>query len=122
MVVNSYFICEKSNDMRQQILLSITEDELKAIIDKSVRNCLSWLDEDKARDEYFDLDGLCDYLPQGLAKPTIYNWLQRGKIPGYKKGKKWYFLKNEIDEWLAAGKVQSRKNLIDEVDEALNTN
>lgn len=49
---------------------------------------------------WFNLEELCDYLPDRPAKQTVYGWVFQKKIPYHKKGKKLQFLKSEIDEWL----------------------
>jgi hypothetical protein len=49
---------------------------------------------------WFNLEELCDYLPDRPAKQTVYGWVFQKKIPYHKKGKKLQFLKCEIDEWL----------------------
>ena len=44
------------------------------------------------------VEELAEYL--GLKKQTIYNWLNKGKIAGFKIGKVWRFKKEDIDNWL----------------------
>ena len=39
-----------------------------------------------------------------LAKPTIYGLLSKGKLPHYKRGRKVYFLRSELEAWLMTGK------------------
>lgn len=51
-------------------------------------------------DIWFNLEALCNYLPDRPAKQTVYGWVFQKKIPYHKKGKKLQFLKFEIDEWL----------------------
>ena len=36
----------------------------------------------------------------GLAPQTIRNWIALGKIPHVKIGKKWFFLRRSVQEWL----------------------
>ena len=36
----------------------------------------------------------------GLAPQTIRNWIALGKIPHVKVGKKWFFLRGSVQEWL----------------------
>lgn len=55
---------------------------------------------------WFNLEELCDYLPDRPAKQTVYGWVFQKKIPYHKKGKKLQFLKCEIDEWLHTDEVQ----------------
>jgi len=52
------------------------------------------------QNDWFNLEELCDYLPDRPAKQTVYSWVNQKKIPYHKKGKKLQFLKCEIDEWL----------------------
>lgn len=56
---------------------------------------------------WFDLDELCQYLPDRPAKSTLYLKLSQGKIPGHKNGKKWFFYKNDVDEWLKKGRLKT---------------
>lgn len=63
--------------------------------------------EDSAPDEkWFDLNELLTYLPDKLKKATVYGYVQQGSIPYHKRGngKKLYFLKSEIDDWLKKGR------------------
>lgn len=53
-------------------------------------------------DRWFNLQELCDYLPDRPAKQTVYGWIGQHLIPYHKKGKKLQFLKSEIDAWLLA--------------------
>ncbi len=39
-----------------------------------------------------------------LAKPTIYGLLSKGRLPHYKRGRKVYFLRSELEAWLLTGK------------------
>lgn len=40
----------------------------------------------------------------GLAKPTIYGLVAQSKIPAMKRGKKLYFSKHELLNWIKQGK------------------
>ena len=64
------------------------------------------VDVDKKHDhiQWLDLEGLCQYLPDKPAKPTVYAYVQHRSIPYHKKGKKLFFLKSEIDAWLKSGR------------------
>ena len=58
------------------------------------------------QNDWFNLEELCDYLPDRPAKQTVYSWVNQKKIPYHKKGKKLQFLKCEIDEWLHTDELQ----------------
>jgi len=47
----------------------------------------------------------------GLAKPTIYSLVSTRKIPHSKQGKKLYFSRRELLEWLAAGKRKTQTEI-----------
>lgn len=53
-------------------------------------------------DQRFNIQELCEYLPTKPKKQTVYGWVSAKppKIPYHKKGEL-YFLKSEIDAWLA---------------------
>ena len=97
--------------MSQMIL--ITPEELKNLIETSIRNVLT---EDKKLPEsdaerFMTIDELCEYLPYKPIKATIYKKARKRLIPHAKQGKNLVFLKSEIDEWLRSGKVKTVKEL-----------
>ncbi len=62
-------------------------------------------------DRWFNLQELCDYLPDRPARQTVYGWTAQRLIPFHKKGKKLQFLKSEIDAWLKADKRKTATEL-----------
>ena len=59
----------------------------------------------------FCLKDLQDYLPDHPAAPTVYGWVRNGLIPYYKVGKKLFFKKSEIDQWLDSGRQKTEAEL-----------
>jgi excisionase family DNA binding protein len=57
-----------------------------------------------------------------LAKPTIYGLTHQSKIPFIKKGKKLYFKKSDLFEWLNAGRRLTRSEIEQEADDYLRRN
>ncbi len=53
----------------------------------------------EAPDQWLTLELLAEYLG-GLPRPTIYQWVRKKEIPHYRKGKRLYFSKLEIDKWV----------------------
>lgn len=49
--------------------------------------------------DIFDTDSICKYLGN-VSKPTLYRWIHTKHIPNYRIGKRVYFNRNEIDEWM----------------------
>lgn len=58
-------------------------------------------------DRWFNLNELCDYLPDKPKKATVYAWVWAQTIPVHKGGKKLRFLKSEIDTWLKSGRKKT---------------
>jgi hypothetical protein len=67
-------------------------------------------------DQWFDLQGLIEYLPSKPKPQTIYDWVHKKIIPYHKSPdtKMLTFLKSEIDDWLKSGrrKTQHEKTTI----------
>lgn len=59
--------------------------------------------------EVMSLDQLCEYY--GFTKSYIYKQTSLREIPHYKKGKRLYFKKLEIDEWLFKAKIKTMGEL-----------
>lgn len=47
----------------------------------------------------------------GLAKPTIYGLVSNRKIPHSKRGKRLYFSRKELTEWIAGGKRRTQAEM-----------
>jgi excisionase family DNA binding protein len=99
--------------MNQVIVTS--KDELENIILLSIRkvffekeNSTAELDQDKI----FSIKEACTFL--NLAQQTLYGFTSRREIPFIKRGKKLYFRKSELKNWLLEGKKKSKKELSDE--------
>ncbi len=72
-------------------------------------------------DQWFDLNELCNYLPEKPAKPTVYGWVHSSIIPFHKRAKKLFFLKGEIDIWLKTGRKKTVAEIESEADTYLET-
>jgi hypothetical protein len=71
-------------------------------------------------DQWFDLNELCNYLPDKPATATVYGWVHTSQIP-YHKGtsKKLRFLKSQIDIWLLQGRKKTFAETASEADKYL---
>ncbi|WP_431164729.1 helix-turn-helix domain-containing protein [Tenacibaculum halocynthiae] len=56
------------------------------------------------------IDEACKLI--GKAKPTVYTLVRKRIIPSYKNGKKLYFFKEELLEWIENG----RRKTLDEIE------
>lgn len=83
---------------------------------------LKWSNEQPTEtDRWFDLKELCLYHPDKPSKPTVYGWVNAGKIPVHKGGKKLRFLKSEIDNWLKQGRKKTLAETAKEAEQYLKT-
>lgn len=90
--------------MKQQILLALSTDELRKIIDESVSNAMqavigNTISNDK---EVMDLKEVAAFLK--VSRHTIYRKTHEREIPHYKKGGKLYFKRSEIEDYRDSGK------------------
>ncbi len=64
-----------------------------------------------ALDQWFDVDELCQYLPDKPKRATVYAWVSDGLIPVHRSSKKLRFLKSDIDVWLKQGKKKTQTEI-----------
>jgi len=106
--------------MQAVTITQITAHELETLIEDSIKRCLTvhkQLPQQQA-DQWFDLNELCNYLPDKPAKATAYGWVHSSSIPCHKgQGqKKLRFLKSEIDNWLRQGRKKTLAETASEAD------
>lgn len=85
----------------QYLFYSTSKEELSEIIKKAVSESIGNLtpDQKDARySDYLTIKEASEYLR--LATPTIYSFTSKNEIPFIKKGKRLYFKKAELDQWL----------------------
>jgi excisionase family DNA binding protein len=63
----------------------------------------------ETENQILTLKKLCEYVD--MAPASIYKRTSDRSIPHYKLGKKLYFKKDEIDEWMVSNKVKTRKEI-----------
>lgn len=80
---------------------------------KKINNLLEVMTQGttQADDKRMTVEELCEYLPGGLSKLTVYGYVQRREIPFARSGKRLFFLKSEIDEWLRTKQVKTSADL-----------
>ncbi len=91
--------------MKQQILITLSTDELRKLIDESVSNALQAAaignntPDDK---EIMGVNEVAAFLK--VSRHTIYRMTHKREIPHYKKGGKLYFKRSEIEAYRDSGK------------------
>ena len=95
--------------MQAVTITQITPPELETLIENSIKKILSAQKTEPTTeaDRWFDLNELCQYLPDKPKKPTVYGWVNAGLVPVHKGGKKLRFLKSEIDNFLKQGRKKT---------------
>jgi excisionase family DNA binding protein len=59
-------------------------------------------DLDRRVDErWHSVEDLCEHL--GIARDTVYRWIDRRGLPAHKIGKLWKFRLSEVDAWVVTG-------------------
>lgn len=50
---------------------------------------------------WVSVDMVADHL--GVAKESVYRWIDRRELPAHRVGRLWKFRLSEIDDWVRAG-------------------
>lgn len=69
------------------------------------------------QDRLFTIQETADFL--SLAVPTIYGLVSRNEIPYSKKGKRLYFSRLELMDWVKSGRSKTRAEIAAEADDYL---
>lgn len=106
--------------------ISLTPTELETLVENSVRKVVSQqIVEDTVRKVFntqtkepaeeppiwMDIDEYRAYNPEHPKRCTVYSQVHLKKLPYHRKGKKLFFLKSEIDEFLKSGRRKTMDEL-----------
>lgn len=75
--------------------------------------------ENQAADEILNITQAAAFLKLSVA--TIYGRVCRHQIPVYKQGKRLYFYKKELEEWIKSGRKKSFQEIRQEAEERMKT-
>lgn len=108
--------------MEKNQFYMITEAGIKVLTDQITENILKAINPSKTSDEdaYLSIEDVAKIIH--LSKATIYGLTHQNKIPFLKKGKRLYFLKSEILDWVKSGKKESKSELENRANEYLSKN
>lgn len=106
--------------MNDQKIIVATKQELVSLIEDTVRRVLSEIKSPSAQKEssspiLLSLNEAAGFLK--LAPQTIYGFTSKRIIPFLKRGKKLYFKRSELEQWLEAGKKKSIAELNREIEQ-----
>jgi len=71
--------------------VSNSNSELRNIVNRELGRGKRWLSVDEI------------YKYPDVNSDTVYLWIDRFRMPAYRKGRLWNFKKDEVDEWVKAG-------------------
>ena len=94
-------------------VINISVDQLNALLDEKVEKIISAISQKNKEphtDQWFDLNGLIEYLPSHPKAQTVYEWVHKKIIPFHKspETKVLTFLKSEVDQWLKSGRRKTQ--------------
>ena len=95
-----------------------TPDQLEQLIDSSIRKALQeqTSQADNLTSEILTIEQASHFL--NLAVQTIYGFTAKYEIPFFKRGKKLYFRKSELEAWINEG----RKKTVNQIKAELTSN
>lgn len=91
---------------------NLTLDDIKHAIRNELKNFFADVEDKKSDDEIAGIELAIEIT--GLAKATIYSLVSERRIPHSKRGKKLYFSRRELLEWLANGKRKTADEIAEE--------
>lgn len=91
------------------IIVQLDSEQLKSLIQNALRNVMK--DTPKAdalpeTEKPLNVQQAADFL--GIAVPTLYGYTQREEIPFCKRGKRLYFSKDELLQWVKQGRRKTK--------------
>jgi excisionase family DNA binding protein len=104
-----------NNDMTETILVSFSKHEFREFIKGTIQEALSEQASQTTQGrqfhshEYLSIEETSEYLH--VPKNTLYNYCHHNVLVYHKRGKKNYFLKSDLDEWMASGRKKSAKEM-----------
>lgn len=91
---------------------NLTIEDISRAIRNELRNYFEQQEEKEREDEIGGIELAIEVTR--LAKPTIYGLVSERKIPHSKRGKKLYFSRQELKQWLTEGKRKTQDEIADE--------
>ena len=105
----------EQDDNFQKLFREILEPIIDDCVPRALNKYFNELKFDHpVSNDVFDVSGAMAYLK--LSKSAIYKLTMERQIPHYKMGKRLYFKKEDIDEWITKGKVKTQDEINAEAD------
>lgn len=98
--------------MERLLFTTISVDELTSLIQQSVRDEFSKIDNQKSTklndNELITIDDVVKIFR--ISKVTLHDWKKKGILPYYRISRRVYFKLSELDELLEANRKNSNKH------------
>lgn len=99
--------------MQKELFISMSFEELRSLIADVVKKSLSENSEFSLNypsdSEVLGTEQVANMLQ--VSKSYLYKLIMGRELPFYKKGKKIFFLKSEIIEWIKTGRIKTRHEI-----------
>jgi predicted DNA-binding transcriptional regulator AlpA len=110
-------------DLRNSILTSFSEEEIRRIFRDEITNYFSQNPVATAQTNNDEIGGIDLAIEiTGKAKATIYSLCSNRQIPHFKKSKKLLFSRNELTEWIKNGRRKTHAEIALEAENFSSTN
>ncbi len=101
--------------MQAVTITQITPFELESLIENSLRKIINAkAPTTETPDQLLTIQQAGDLL--NLSIPTLYGYVHRAEIPVCKKGKRLYFSKDDLTNWIKEGKKKTLAEISAEAD------
>lgn len=88
---------------------------------KSIENAIEKLNTvSNTDDDFMNIEQVASFI--GLSKATIYGLTHERSIPHFKTGKRLYFKKSDIVNWITSTKIRTKQELNERADNYLSKN
>lgn len=103
--------------MQNLLLTQISDTEIRQLFREELENFFAEKQIGTAQIVLEEIGGIDLAIEiTGLAKPTIYSLCSERKIPHSKQGKRLYFSRQELTEWIKNGKRKTQREIAIEAD------
>lgn len=93
-------------------IIVIEKNDLENLIQDVVKNALKRADLERSiQDGFLDINEAANYLK--IARQTLYGFTSQRLVPFIKKGKRIYFRKSDLENWLLSGRKATKSEIED---------
>jgi excisionase family DNA binding protein len=103
------------------VILQLDSEQLSTLIQSAVRKAISEVSQNNSTqpeaDQLLTIKPAAEFL--SLSVPTMYTLVSKAEIPVSKRGNRLYFSKQELTDWIKAGRKKTIAEIEDEADKYL---